>query len=146
MRNTSYVRPYSRPIPVVVLEGWLFLMSEVPLCSRYVRTALEEARKDAEVPRAYTHLGPYRRTMLTVLRWSKGGAISYERGIHVRNSACVCILFLLHYSLGTGPRWLLSLYTHSTTRSREHRVTSLIRHPPLLGPYSRTTPRDLWWF
>ena len=26
-----------------------------------------------------------------------------------------------------------------------YRVTSLIRNIPLLGPYSRTIPRVLWW-
>ena len=29
--------------------------------------------------------------------------------------------------------------------SRVHRVTSLTRKSALLGPYSRTMPRALWW-
>ena len=29
--------------------------------------------------------------------------------------------------------------------ARQYRGTSLIRNSPLLGPYSRTVPRALWW-
>ena len=51
--------------------------------------------------------------------------------------------------LGPGPKGG-EIYGHilgnpHTLNRKPYRGTSLMRTPPLLGPYSRTIPRVVWW-
>ena len=41
--------------------------------------------------------------------------------------------------------FLVWLTPSGSENMRMYRGTSLIRNTPLLGPYSRTIPRVLWW-
>ena len=42
--------------------------------------------------------------------------------------------------------WVSSTDPSTLELGLRYRGTSFIRNTPLLGPYSRTMPRVLWWF